>query len=219
MRRPTSVRPEVSLQTTLRDSWDEVADVAAAIDLTDLEQAAVMLLTCQARGRVVFVVGNGGSAATASHFACDLSKGTRRDGPPTFHVVSLTDNVPLLTAWANDSGYDRVFSEQLTALARPGDLLVAISASGNSPNVVAAVDAARSCGMSVVSLSGRSGGRLAHLVDVLVNVPSDTIEVVEDAHLIVAHSLCVAVRERLASGEIPVPTTSLSVLPGRRAGR
>jgi D-sedoheptulose 7-phosphate isomerase len=219
MRRPTSVRPEVSLQTTLRDYWDEVADVAAAIDLRDLERAAVMLLTCQARGRVVFVIGNGGSAATASHFACDLSKGTRRDGPPTFHVVSLTDNVPLLTAWANDSGYDRVFSEQLTALARPGDLLVAISASGNSPNVVAAVDAARSCGMSVVSLSGRSGGRLAHLVDVLVNVPSDTIEVVEDAHLIVAHSLCVAVRERLASGEIPVPTTSLSVLPGRRAGR
>ena len=219
MRRPTSVRPEVSLQTTLRDYWDEVADVAAAIDLTDLERAAVMLLTCQARGRVVFVIGNGGSAATASHFACDLSKGTRRDGPPTFHVVSLTDNVPLLTAWANDSGYDRVFSEQLTALARPGDLLVAISASGNSPNVVAAVDAARSCGMSVVSLSGRSGGRLAHLVDVLVNVPSDTIEVVEDAHLIVAHSLCVAVRERLASGETPVPTTSLSVLPGRRAGR
>ena len=164
MRRPTSVRPEVSLQTTLRDYWDEVADVAAAVDLGCLERAAVMLLTCQARGRVVFVVGNGGSAATASHFACDLSKGTRRDGPPTFHVVSLTDNVPLLTAWANDSGYDRVFSEQLTALARPGDLLVAISASGNSPNVVAAIDAARSCGMAVVGLSGRSGGRLAHLV-------------------------------------------------------
>ena len=219
MRRPTSVRPEVSLQTTLRDYWDEVADVAAAIDLTDLERAAVMLLTCQARGRVVFVVGNGGSAATASHFACDLSKGTRRDGPPTFHVVSLTDNVPLLTAWANDSGYERVFSEQLTALARPGDLLVAISASGDSPNVVAAVDAARSCGMAIVGLSGRSGGRLANMVDALVNVPSDRIEVVEDAHLIVAHSLCVAVRERLASGETPVPTTGLSVVPGRRAGR
>ena len=167
MRRPMSVSREVSLQATLRDYWDEVADVAAMVDLGRLERVAVMLLNCQARGRVVFVVGNGGSAATASHFACDLSKGTRCDGPPTFQVVSLTDNVPLLTAWANDSGYDRVFSEQLKALARPGDLLVAISASGNSPNVVAAVDAARSCGMSVVSLSGRSGGRLAHLVDVL----------------------------------------------------
>ncbi len=219
MRRPTSVSPEVPLQTHLRDYWDEVAGVAAAIDLTALERAAVMLLTCQARGRVVFVVGNGGSAATASHFACDLSKGTRRDGPPTFHVVSLTDNVPLLTAWANDSGYERVFSEQLKTLARPGDLLVAISASGNSPNVVAAIDAARSCDMGVVGLSGRSGGRLARLVDVVVNVPSDRIEVVEDAHLIVAHSLCVAVRERLAAGEIPIPATSLSVVPERRAGR
>jgi D-sedoheptulose 7-phosphate isomerase len=218
MRRPTSVSPQVPLQTMLRDYWDEVADVAAAIDLACLERAAIMLLTCQARGRVVFVVGNGGSAATASHFACDLSKGTRRDGPPTFHVVSLTDNVPLLTAWANDSGYERVFSEQLTALARPGDLLVAISASGNSPNVVAAVDAARSCGMGVVGLSGRSGGRLVNMVDALVSVPSDRIEVVEDAHLIVAHSLCVAVRERLASGETSLPT-SLSVMPGRRAGR
>jgi D-sedoheptulose 7-phosphate isomerase len=219
MRRPTSVSPQVPLQTMLRDYWDEVADVAAAIDFACLERAAIMLLTCQARGRVVFVVGNGGSAATASHFACDLSKGTRRDGPPTFHVVSLTDNVPLLTAWANDSGYERVFSEQLTALARPGDLLVAISASGNSPNVVAAVDAARSCGMGVVGFSGRSGGRLVNMVDALVSVPSDRIEVVEDAHLIVAHSLCVAVRERLASGETPVATASLSVVPGRRAGR
>src|SRR5829696_2741893 len=219
MRRPTFVSPEGALQTTLRDYWGEVADVAAAIDLVNLEHVAVMLLACQARGRVVFVVGNGGSAATASHFACDLSKGTRSGGPPTFHVVSLTDNVPLLTAWANDSGYERVFSEQLTALARPGDLLVAISASGNSPNVVAAIDTARSCGMGVVGLSGCSGGRLARVSDVAVNVPSDRIEVVEDAHLVVAHSLCVAVRERLASGETPLPTTSLSVVPGRRAGR
>src|SRR5918993_5827720 len=217
MRRPTSVRPEVSLQSVLRDYWDEVAAVAGTIDFADLERAAVMLLTCQARGGVVFVIGNGGSAATASHFACDLSKGTRRDGPPTFHVVSLTDSVPLLTAWANDSGYDRVFSEQLMSLGRPGDLLVAISASGNSPNVVAAVDAARSRGMAVVGLSGRSGGRLVNMVDALVSVPSDRIEVVEDAHLIVAHSLCVAVRERLASDETPVPT-SFTVVPGRRAG-
>jgi D-sedoheptulose 7-phosphate isomerase len=134
-------------------------------------------------------------------------------------VVSLTDNVPLLTAWANDSGYERVFSEQLTALARPGDLLVAISASGNSPNVAAAIDAARSCGMAVVGLTGRSGGRLAQMADIVVNVPSDRIEVVEDAHLIVAHSLCVAVRERLASSETLVPATNLSVVPGRRAGR
>ena len=219
MRQPTPVTPETPLQTTLRDYWDEVADVAAAIDLESLEQAALMLLACQARGRVVFVVGNGGSAATASHFACDLGKGTRRNGPPTFHVVSLTDNVPLLTAWANDSGYDRVFTEQLQTLAHPGDVLVVISASGNSPNVIAAIETARSCGMSVVGLTGRSGGSLAQLVDIVVHVPSDRIEVVEDAHLVAAHSLCVAVRERLAAGEPPVATTGLSVVRGRRAGR
>ena len=219
MRQPTPVTPKIPLQTTLRDYWDEVADVASRIDLESLEEVALMLLACQARGQVVFVVGNGGSAATASHFACDLGKGTRRDGPPTFHVVSLTDNVPLLTAWANDNGYDRVFAEQLQTLAHRGDVLVVISASGNSPNVIAAVETAHSCGMSVVGLTGRSGGSLAQLVDVAVNVPSDRIEVVEDAHLVAAHSLCVAVRERLAAGEAPAPPTGLSVVRGRRAGR
>ncbi|MBW3632230.1 MAG: SIS domain-containing protein [Chloroflexi bacterium] len=219
MRQPTRVTPEIPLQTTLRDYWDEVAAVAAKIDLESLEHVALMLLACQARKRVVFVVGNGGSAATASHFACDLGKGTRRDGPPTFRVVSLTDNMPLLTAWANDSGYDRVFAEQLQTLAHPGDVLVVISASGNSPNVIAAVETARSCGMDVVGLTGRSGGSLAQLVDVVVHVPSDRIEVVEDAHLVAAHSLCVAVRERLAAGEPPASTPGLSVVRGRRAGR
>ena len=219
MRQPTPVTPESPLQMTLRDYWNEVADVAAKIELESLEQAALMLLACQARGRVVFVVGNGGSAATASHFACDLAKGTRRDGPPTFHVVSLTDNVPLLTAWANDNGYDRVFAEQLQTLAHPGDVLVVISASGNSPNVIAAVETARTRGMGVVGLTGRSGGCLAKLVDVVVYVPSDRIEVVEDAHLVAAHSLCVTVRERLAAGETPAPPTGLSVVRGRRAGR
>src|SRR5215203_1751597 len=177
MRQPMPVIHEIPLQSMLREYWDEVADVAAAIDLETLEQAAMTLLACQEQGRVVFVIGNGGSAATASHFACDLSKGTRRGGPPTFHVVSLTDNVPLMTAWANDSGYDRVFSEQLQTLARPGDVLVVISASGNSRNVIAAIETARSCGMSVIGLTGRSGGRLARLVDVVVHMPSDRIEV------------------------------------------
>jgi D-sedoheptulose 7-phosphate isomerase len=219
MRQPMPVTLEIPLRSMLRAYWEEVAVAATEIDLESLEQAALLLLACQARGRVVFVAGNGGSAATASHFACDLGKGTRRDGPPTFQVVSLTDNVSLLTAWANDSGYDRVFAEQLQPLARPGDVLVVISASGNSPNVIAAIDTARSRGMSVVGLTGRSGGTLAKLADVVVNVPSDRIEVVEDAHLVAAHSLCVAVRERLAAGELPAPPTGLSVVRERRAGR
>ncbi len=179
--------------------WRELADLAAAMPLDALAHAAELLLECRARDRVVFVVGNGGSAATASHLACDLAKGTRPDSAPTFRVVPLTDSVPLLTAWANDTSYDRVFAEQLAALARPGDLLVAISASGDSPNVVAAAETARRLGATTLALTGRTGGRLARLADLTVRVPSDRIELVEDAHLAAAHSLCVDLRERLAA--------------------
>ena len=213
-----SVPRDLSLRATLREYWGDVAGVAAAIDLATLEDAAMALLSCQARGRVVFAAGNGGSAATASHFACDLAKGTRRDGPPTFHVMALTDNVPLLTAWANDNGYERVFAEQLASLAQPGGVLVAISASGNSPNVLAAAETARRYDLVTIGLTGRAGGHLATLVDIAVQVPSDRIEVVEDAHLIVAHSLCVAARERLAAcahDEI----IAHAAIPSRRAGR
>ena len=213
-----SVPRDLSLHTTLRGYWSEVAGVAATIDLASLEDAAMALLSCQARGRVVFAAGNGGSAATASHFACDLAKGTRRDGPPTCHVMARTDNVPLLTAWANDTGYERVFAEQLASLAQPGDVLVAISASGNSPNVLAAAETARARDLVSIGLTGRTGGRLASLVDIVVRAPSDRIEVVEDAHLIVAHSLCVAARERLtacAHDEI----IAQAAIPSRRTGR
>jgi D-sedoheptulose 7-phosphate isomerase len=201
---PTPAFREPRLLTTLRRYWRDVGDMASAVDLESLETAATMLLECQARGRVVFIAGNGGSAATASHFACDLAKGTRRNGPPTFRVVALTDNLPVLTAWANDDGYDRIFAEQLRSLARAGDLLVLISASGNSPNILAAAEEARTLGVASIGLTGRCGGNLAPLVDLAVRVPSDQIEVVEDAHLVVAHSLCVAARERLQNSSRPI---------------
>jgi D-sedoheptulose 7-phosphate isomerase len=190
----------------LESYWREVARVAASIDLRALERAAEELLACQERERVVFAIGNGGSAATASHFTCDLTKGTRRGGPATFHAVALTDNVPVMTAWANDNSFERVFVEQLVSLARPGDVLVAISVSGTSPNIVSAVSQARTLGLTVISLTGRSGGTLRTMSDVTVAVPSDSMEVVEDAHLIVAHSLCVAAREQLACAPQAVET-------------
>ena len=193
------LRQTPALRNDITGYWRELSDLGGAMPLDAITSAADLLLDCHARGRVVFVVGNGGSAATASHLACDLAKGTRLGGAPTFRVVPLTDNVPLLTAWANDTSYDRVFAEQLASLARPGDLLLAISASGNSPNVVAAAEAARELGATTVALTGRTGGRLALLADLAVRVPSDRIELVEDAHLIVAHSLCVALRQQLAA--------------------
>jgi D-sedoheptulose 7-phosphate isomerase len=103
----------------------------------------------------------------------------------------------LITAWANDANYACIFAEQLAALARPGDVAIIISASGNSPNVLAAADAARAAGATTIAWTGASGGRLAELADVVVRTPMETIEQVEDAHLIMSHSLCVALRERL----------------------
>ena len=177
--------------------WRELIQVTWTMPFGALAEAAEVLLDCYHRDGTVFVLGNGGSAATASHFACDLAKGTLTSGAPAFRVIPLTDNVPLLTAWANDTSYERVFAEQLSALVREGDVVVAISASGTSPNVLAAANVARRVGATTIALTGRSGGWLYGLADLTVRVPADLIEQVEDAHVVIAHSLCVVLRERL----------------------
>lgn len=185
------------LRDDIAQYWSELGALLQAMPLASLERVADRLLDCYRRNGTVFVLGNGGSAATASHFVCDLAKGTRADGLPAFRVVALTDNVPLITAWANDTSYNGVFAQQLAALARPRDVVVLISASGNSPNVLAAAEVARQVGARTIALTGQGGGRLAPCCDLSVRVPSPCIEQVEDAHLMIAHSLCVALRERL----------------------
>lgn len=177
--------------------WQELAGMAFAMPSDGLADAAEMLLDCYGRGGTVFVVGNGGSASTATHFACDLAKGTRTEGAPPFRVVALTDNAALMTAWANDTSYERVFAEQLAALVRPGDTLVAISASGQSPNVLLAAEVARGADAATIALTGAGGGQLGRLADLVVETPAGLIEQVEDLHLIMAHSLCVVLRSRM----------------------
>ena len=146
------------------------------------------------RGSTIFILGNCGSAATASHFACDLAKGTQRPGARPFRVMALTDNVPLMTAWGNDTSYDRIFAEQLRPLAQPDDLVIAISGSGNSPNVLEAVRTARLAGARSIGWTGFQGGKLKDLVDVCVIVPSDCMEQIEDVHLIMEHAICTTLR-------------------------
>jgi len=177
--------------------WLELASIMRAMPFDMLAKAAELLLDCYRRGGTVFILGNGGSAATASHFACDLAKGTQAAGLPAFRVVSLSDNVPLMTAWANDTNYDRIFAEQLATLIRPADIVIAISASGNSPNILAAARVARQSGSLIIALTGQDGGKLSRLVDLTIYVPTRSIEQVEDAHLVIAHSLCVVLRGRL----------------------
>jgi D-sedoheptulose 7-phosphate isomerase len=185
------------MRSSIRRYWQELGDAMQAMPFRHLEKAANILLDCHRRNGTVFIAGNGGSAATASHFACDLAKGTRTEGVPAFRVMPLTDNVPLMTAWANDTSYDRIFAEQLAPHVRTGDVFIAISASGNSPNILAAAIVARGAGATVIGVTGQTGGKLSHLSHLMIRVPADPIEQVEDAHMVIAHSLCVTLRARL----------------------
>jgi D-sedoheptulose 7-phosphate isomerase len=157
-----------------------------------------MLYRTYRNGQQVFTLGNGGSASTASHMAADLAKNTISANMRRFRVLSLNDNQSLLTAVANDMGYENVFSEQLKNLIRAGDLLVAISASGNSPNVLNAIRYAQGQCAGVVGILGFHGGEAARLADLAIIVPCDHYGVVEDVHLIINHILVDYFGRRLA---------------------
>jgi D-sedoheptulose 7-phosphate isomerase len=160
-----------------------------------ITEVIAVLEQARAEGRRIFVFGNGGSAAMASHFATDLGKGTVQEGRPRFKVMALNDNIPLLTAYANDFGYDTVFAEPLASLAEPGDVAIAISSSGNSPNVLRAVDVARERGLVTIGITGFEGGGLRDRVDVCVIVPANNMQHVEDGQWAVLHAVFVALRD------------------------
>jgi D-sedoheptulose 7-phosphate isomerase len=157
-------------------------------------------------GATVFLAGNGGSAAAASHFGQDLAKGTLADMQATrrFRVIPLTDNVGYITALANDEGYESVFEQQLRNLGRAGDVLVAISGSGNSPNVLRAVDYARSIGMRTVGVTGYDGGALRRRADLSVHVPVWDMGMAEALHGVVFHLAMSRLRERVSAAQ-PAP--------------
>src|SRR5271163_4900106 len=168
---PRSMSPIHSSQ----EYFENYHHVLAHLPHRAIEQVICELLRAYEGGKSVFIFGNGGSAALASHFACDLSKGTviGINGHKRFRVMALTDNVPLVTAWANDSCYDRIFAEQLQNFVTPGDVAFAISGSGNSPNVLQALEVARDARAITVGLTGFEGGKMKGLCDVCVIVPCD----------------------------------------------
>ena len=168
---------------------DYLASCFSSLDHEALARFVNLLLSSRESGAAVFFIGNGGSAATASHFANDISIGTRTCDDKPFRAISLTDNVAVMTALANDEGYDRMFVDQLKVQMRDGDSLVAISASGNSPNVIAAIEYARSRGATIVGLTGFDGGRLRELSDISLHVQTAKGEYgpVEDIHMIFDH--------------------------------
>ena len=160
------------------------------IDLPSVHRAIEWFRDARDSGRRIFVCGNGGSASTASHFACDMVKGASQCGNTRFRIQALTDSVPTLTAYSNDIGYDVVFVEQLRNFAERGDLFMAISGSGNSPNVVRAMEYANSAGCRTIALTGRNGGKLGPLAELNIQIEVPHMGRIEDAHMIVCHMIC-----------------------------
>ena len=155
-----------------------------------------ILQRARMQGNQVFIMGNGGSASTATHFVCDLAKNTRHEGLPHYRAIGLTDNMAVFSAYANDEGYENVFAKQLANLIQPGDIVIGISASGNSQNVINAIREAKRDTVTTIAFTGFDGGRLGPMVDINIHVKSDIIEHVEDVHLMLEHMMVKAIKDQ-----------------------
>jgi D-sedoheptulose 7-phosphate isomerase len=184
LRSATRIAP---VSEVVRDYMALFEKLLRSIDLDEIARAADILRAARESGAMIFVAGNGGSASTATHLANDLGKATKTSGMPPMRVVSLSDNVSWLTALGNDEGYERVFAGQMENFAKPGDVLIAISTSGNSGNLVRAVEMARERGMTSIGILGFEGGKLKAMVDAAVYLPSPkgAYGPVETAHCLV----------------------------------
>jgi D-sedoheptulose 7-phosphate isomerase len=184
---------------TICTYFDELKQMLSSISLPGLEKVLSLLEDAYHSGHRIFFMGNGGSAATASHFALDLAKNTIIPGMPRLKAVSLTDHVPLITAWSNDTAYEHVFAEQLANMIEPGDVVIGISASGNSPNVINALRLAKESRAYTIGLLGAKGGGIKEMVDAYVLAPGQNIEQEEDAHMILSHVITRHMREMVHS--------------------
>lgn len=195
-----------------------VSDILSELPISEIEVVIDQLFSAYEQGRTVYLFGNGGSAALASHAACDLGKGTMVSGKRAFRVVSLCDNIPLMTAWANDSSYADIFSAQLRPLLEPRDIVFAISGSGNSPNVLNALRHSKELGGVNIGLTGCGGGKMKPLCDACIIVPSGQMQQIEDSHVCVMHAIFFGFRRRLqnenrsrgaSAGNYGIPTRNL----------
>jgi D-sedoheptulose 7-phosphate isomerase len=178
---------------------DSLCSALKALSEVQVNEAFEMIWSAWMHDRDVFVIGNGGSASTASHMACDMGKGTVTEGKRRLRIQSLTDNMAHFSALANDLGYEHVFTEPLRNLMRPGDLLIGISASGNSPNVVNAFEWAAAQGARTMAMVGFSGGKMKQIADVSVHIELSEYGPIEDAHMILNHLWTQELKRRIAS--------------------
>lgn len=171
---------------------DYKASALKAIDHIDtglVQQAIQWFEEARDADRNIFVCGNGGSASTASHFVCDMVKGASYNRPRRFRIMALTDSLATITAYSNDVSYECIFTEQLKNFARKGDLVMCISGSGNSPNVVGAIEYANAIGCRTIALTGRDGGRLGPMAQLNIQVPAPHMGRIEEAHMVICHMI------------------------------
>ncbi|MDD4101283.1 MAG: SIS domain-containing protein [Kiritimatiellae bacterium] len=177
------------------------SDMAGSLmrsDFGKLSEIGEVLLKAKEEGRTIFLIGNGGSAATASHVTNDLVKGCRAGDAPGFRAFCLSDSNALVTCLANDFSYEEIYSILLRTYAQAGDVVLAFSGSGNSPNIVHALKTAREMGLGTVGFGGRDGGKMKALCDHILIAPTDSMEMLEDLHLVYFHDLVCAMRPALA---------------------
>jgi D-sedoheptulose 7-phosphate isomerase len=185
------------MEFVVNNYFDDVVNTIGKIPRATIERIVGALMGAYQSSRMVYVFGNGGSAALASHFACDLGKGAANGSAKRFQVLAFTDNVPLMTAWANDARYEDIFAEQLSNFVRPDDIAFAISCSGKSQNVLKALEVAREAGAFTIGLTGFEGGEMKHLCDLCLVIPSDNMQIIEDLHLSVTHAVFTALRAKI----------------------
>ena len=166
---------------------EQVRITLSELPVEKIERMIEILQGARAEKRRVYIFGNGGSAATASHFTCDLNKGATCSGQPRFRAIALTDNLPVITAWANDASYEDIFAEQLENHIEAGDVVIGISGSGNSMNVVNALKLANSRGATTLALTGFDGGKVKDIAQICLAVRNNSVEQVEDIHLLLEH--------------------------------
>ncbi|MCC6476098.1 SIS domain-containing protein [bacterium] len=183
----------------VRSYFERLKQVLDSVNIAEVTRVLEIFEDAYRRDATVYICGNGGSWATASHWVCDFSKGSNCEGKRRFRMFALGDNVPMLTAYANDVHYHSVFSEPVKTYVRKGDVVVLITASGNSPNILEAATAAREAGAITVGLIGFGGGKLQAMTDHSVVVPSREYGPVEDLHMILDHIVSTFVREIIAA--------------------
>lgn len=167
----------------------DLLQTLAELDLSGLNKVIEVFADARQQGRSIFIAGNGGSAASASHFVCDVVKGASYGKDSRFRILSLNDNFMTLTAYANDVGYDAVFVEPLKNFAQAGDVFMAISGSGNSPNVVKAMEYAQQAGLTTIAMTGRTGGTLGNLAEHHLHVKNSHMGRIEDVHMMMCHMI------------------------------